>query len=190
MVLIKQCVWSFIGAGVLFVPVAASAQAVPSSFAGLPSTLKPNQTVIVTDVAGRRTKGAVLDLNEWFMTLRVGDRWAGGERRRFDKDRVTSIRRTDSIWNGLLIGFGAGVVASEVWRRSECGPGGYDSECSVIVSAVGWVTMVPAGAVAGALIDKFTGNRLVYGSNGRRTTVSLSPVVGRAQTSGVVSVRF
>src|SRR5687768_16623083 len=127
----KQCVWSIIAAGVLFVPVAASAQAVPSSFAVLPGTLEPNQTVIVTDVAGRRTKGVVLDLNESFVTLRVGDRWAGGERRRFDEGGVASIRRTDSIWNGLLIGLGAGLVASEVWRRSECGPRGYDNECSV-----------------------------------------------------------
>jgi hypothetical protein len=132
----------------------------------------------------------VLDLNESFMTLRVGDRWAGGERRRFDEGGVSSIRRTDSIWNGLLIGFGAGVVASEVWRRSECGPRGYDSECSVIVSAVGWVTMVPGGAVAGALIDKFTANRLVYRFNGPGTTFHLSPVVGRAKASVAVSVRF
>jgi hypothetical protein len=174
----------------LMKPVPAMAQAVPESFADLPNTLKPGQAVVVTDVGGCKTQGVVLDLNDSFMTLRLGDRWAAGQRVRFDEGRVTTIRRTDSIWNGLLIGLGAGVVASEVWRRSECGPRGYDSECSAIVTAVGWVTMVPAGAVTGALIDKFTGNRLVYRSRGSGMTLRLSPVIGPAQASAAVSVRF
>jgi hypothetical protein len=151
---------------------------------------RPLPTVVGADVAGRKTKGVVLDLNDSFLTLREGDRWAGAEERRFDENRVTSIRRTDSIWNGLLIGLGAGIAASEVWRYSECGPRGFDDECSVIVSAVGLVTMVPGGAVAGALIDKFTGNRLVYRASGSATTLRVSPVVGRAQASVAVSLRF
>ena len=162
----------------------------PSSFAALATTLRPGQTVVVTDAAGRKTKGVLLDLSDSFLTLRVGDRWADVEQRRFDESRITSIRRTDSIWNGLLIGLGTGIVASEVWRHSACGPRGFDDECSVIVSAVGLVTMVPAGAVAGALIDKFTGNRLVYRASGRATTLRVSPVVGRAQAGVAVSLRF
>src|SRR5688500_6008426 len=108
--LIKPCVWATVAA-LLCVPVPARAQAVPGSFADLPDTLKPGQTVVVTVVGGGKTQGVVLDLHDSFMTLRLGDRWAGGARIRFDEGRVTTIRRTDSIWNGLLIGLGAGVVA-------------------------------------------------------------------------------
>ena len=157
--LMKLRAWSAVAAAVLFMPVPARAQSAPSSFADLSATLEPGQTVVVTDLGGRRTRGDVLDLGDSFMTLRVRNGWGGEERRRFDESGVTSIRRADSIWNGLLIGLGVGVVASEVWRHSECGPRGYDTECSAIVSGVGVLTMVPAGAVAGAFIDKFIGTR-------------------------------
>lgn len=136
--------WAVAGA-MLLSPAAASAQALPGTFADLPRTLKPGQSVIVMEADGRKTKGDLLDLNDSFITVRVRDRWGAEERRRVDEAGVTSIRRTDAIWNGLFIGLGAGIVATEVWTRSSCGPRGSDRECSVIVTGVGWLTMVPVG---------------------------------------------
>jgi hypothetical protein len=185
----KHWAHSALTAAVLAFPSSAWAQSVPSKFADLASRLKTGQSVVVTEADGRKTRGDVIGLSDSLITLRVRDRWGSEERRQFDESAVNSIRRTDAIWNGLLIGLGAGFVATELWTRSECGPRGSDRECSVIVTALGWVTMVPGGAVAGALIDKFT-NRLVYRAGGAATTIQVAPVVGPARAGLAASVRF
>ena len=172
--------------GLLSAPMPAAGQDVVASFAGLSGSLRPGSEVIVTGADGRNTKGDLLDLTASSLTLRVRDRWGGETRRRFSEAEVVGIRRSDRVWNGLLIGLGAGIVAAEVWRHSECGPRGHDAECSAIVFGVGVFTMVPGGAAIGALVDKFT-NELVFAS---RPAVAVAPTVGRQHAGVALSLRF
>jgi hypothetical protein len=184
----KGCVRCGLIAAFILVPGLARAQGETSSFADVPGTLKLGQKVVVTDVEGRKTKGNIAEVNSSSLTLLVRDRWGTEQRRSFDQGAVTTIRRTDSIWNGLLIGAGAGFVATAVWTRHLCGP--RDEECSANVTAVGWVTMVPGGAAAGALIDRFIGNHLVYRAGDTQSTLRIAPLVGPKRSALSVSIAF
>jgi hypothetical protein len=57
----------------------------------------------------------------------------------------------DSIWNGLLIGAGAGAVGGYVWARHLCGTN--DSECFTISATAGVLGGVAIGAAVGAILD-------------------------------------
>lgn len=61
----------------------------------------------------------------------------------------------DSVWNGALIGAGLGAVGAWAFTRYNCGPAGYDDECTYIAAPVGAVTFVPGGAILGAVVDWF-----------------------------------
>jgi hypothetical protein len=181
--------WCSLGAALLLTPTVVLAQAPAATFAEMPRVLETGRTVVVTDSDGRRTKGRVAEITPSSLTLLVRDSWGMERRQLFPESGVRAINRSDSIWNGLLIGLGAGIVASEVFVRQNCGPRGHDDECAAIVTAIGVVTFVPGGATVGALIDKFTGNDLLYRA-GPRSTLSIAPIVGRATGGVAVSLRF
>jgi RsiW-degrading membrane proteinase PrsW (M82 family) len=94
-------------------------------------------------------------------------------------------RRGDSIWNGFLIGAGAGFAATEIWTYRMCGAN--DTECAAIVRSVGWLTMVPGGAVVGALIDKAVGQKLVHNGD---AALALAPVVAPRMQAVVGTISF
>lgn len=176
-------------AALLLAPATALAQVPSPNVDELARALQPGQEVIVRGADGHKTKGEVIDVNGSALTVVVRDWWGGGERRlRFEQPAIATIHRTDSVWNGLLIGFAAGVLSAEVWRYKECGARGYDDECSAIVSAVGYLTMVPGGVAIGGLIDRFT-NKLVYRAGGR-AALHVRPVVSPSEAAVAVSLRF
>jgi hypothetical protein len=164
----------------LMIPAAAAAQ--DPTFSGLEQRIKLKQQVVVTEVGGGKTRGDVVEMTPSSITLRFHDSVGAEQRRTFSPQTVHTIRRSDRLWNGLLLGLGAGILASEIWTYQACGPRGFDSECEVIVTMAGLTTLVPAGAAAGALIDKIIGNNLIYASKSR-LHVHVSPVVtpSRAQ---------
>ena len=161
-------------------PAGAAAQSEATSFDELQRMLKPGQQVVVTELDGRETKGAVTQVSADAVVLGA---------RTFSERTVLSVRRTDSVWNGLLIGLGAGIAANEVFVRSNCGPRGYDDECAAIATAVGMISFVPGGAVIGALIDKFTGNTRLYRTP-MRASLAIQPIVARNRTGLSLAVRF
>ena len=173
----------------LLTPMLAFAQTPATTFADVPRVLETGRKVVVTEADGRRTKGRVAEITPSSIALLVRDEWGTERRQVFSDGGIRTINRTDSVWNGLLIGLGAGIVASEVFVRQNCGPRGYDNECAAIVTAVGWVTFVPGGATVGALIDKFTGNDLLYRAVSG-STFSIAPIVGPTIGGVAVSLRF
>lgn len=74
-------------------------------------------------------------------------------------------KQIDSVWNGALIGAGAGVVGTWIFTRVNCGPRGYDNECSAIAELGGLALFVPSGAIAGAIIDRLINKTLPAGAN-------------------------
>ena len=136
--------WTFLA---LLAPALAHAQQPAESLDVLAQHGRPGQRIVVTDVDGNKIKGKLAAIDH----TSIGVRWHDGFAERthiFDKANVREVRKTDSIWNGLLIGLGAGFVATEVWVHQLCGPRGSDAECAAIVSGVGWMTLAPGGAAA------------------------------------------
>lgn len=171
----------------LFLATAAAAQSPAGSFDELEQRLERGQEVIVTDADGDRTKGRITEMSSAGFTLSVADGF--DERSRsFAAGTVASVHKTDPVWNGLLLGLGAGLAATELWVYDQCGGRGSDRECEVIVSLVGWTALGIGGAVGGALIDKFR-NTLVYRA-GSRTVVKVSPRVGPTRQAVAVSLSF
>jgi hypothetical protein len=84
----------------------------------------------------------------------------------------------DSLWNGTLIGLGAGLGSVAVLDAMFCdnGFGGCDFPwaASLLLGGI--------GAGAGAGID------FLIGSNERKTTVRLSPIIGRARQGVAASL--
>lgn len=169
-------------------PLAFAQQA--ASFADVPTMLRPHQRVVVTDRGGGKVRGTLVDVSSSAITLRVSDSLGAERLRTVQGGTVGSIRLADRLWNGLLIGAAVGFAATEVWRHNVCGPRDNDSECTAIATSVGWVSFVPAGALAGALIDKAIGNRLVYRATPTAPAVRLSPVIAPTAVGLTAAVRF
>jgi hypothetical protein len=176
---------------VVCLPSASLAQSSTDAgtFAGLQGVLKPRQQIVVTDIGGGRTRGDVISVDEELLTLRVADGFGHQSTRTFRQPSVASIRRSDRLWNGILIGMGAGFAAAEIWRYQLCGTRNMDDECAAIAAGVGLVSFVPGGAVVGALVDKAMGNHLVYRSD-RRATLQLAPVVTPMRQAIAATIRF
>lgn len=185
---IKHCL--LCGLALLFtvVPEIARAQTTATSFDALAGAVKPGQRVVVAAADGQKTKGDVVEITPSSITLLVNDKW-GAQRRRFDKGTVMTIRRSDRLWNGLLIGLGAGMLATEIFVRQNCGPRGYDDECAAIVAVVGVGTFVPGGAVIGALIDKSI-SKLVYQGGVIGSAIRITPQLAPTRAGVSLSVTF
>jgi hypothetical protein len=168
----------------------AVAQTEATSLDQLGPIVKPGQRLAIVDRSGAKTIGELIDVTDSAITISERDKWGTQHRRRFEQSTVQTIRKSDRLWNGLLIGAAAGFVASEVWTRQLCGPRGSDDECAAIVTAVGWVTMVPAGAVTGVLIDKFIGNTLLFRAPPTRANVAVTAVLRPSVRGVTLSVGF
>jgi hypothetical protein len=170
-------------------PAAAAGQEA-ATFAEVQHLLRPKQQVVVTDVTGEKTRGDVLSVDASSISVRLRDEYGLARTRRFEPDRIATIRRSDRLWNGILFGVGAGFVAVELWRNHVCGPREPNDECSIIVQGAGLVLFVPSGAVAGALIDKFVGNTIVYRGPGAGIALRIAPQVTPSRAAIQASLTF
>jgi hypothetical protein len=86
-------------------PSTAQAQIVARSFDELQQILKVDETIVITDESGRQTKGKVAGVSAASLTILTP------EKQIFLERGVAQISRTDSLWNGALIGAGVGAAA-------------------------------------------------------------------------------
>lgn len=162
---------------------AASAQVSRPIAAGLDGVLVPGRTVWITDSAGREEEMRVVGVSGEVVTATA----AGGEVRSVrqgDVRRVT-VRESDPLWNGALIGAGVAVAsglllcrASEPWRncRDDVGP-------MVRIGAI--------GAGIGIGIDALIrGRRTVYDAAPAGARIDAAPVIARGTAGLRVAVTF
>jgi hypothetical protein len=137
-------------------PISASAQDLADeSLDQIQRMLKPNQVIRVTDASGKTIEGRISELSETTLALLVEPSWRSkGGVRSVPRDAIAAIRKPDGLENGLLIGLAAGIAANYVFVRANCGPPGYDPECSANVGKVGVPVFVPIGVAVGMLVDK------------------------------------
>jgi hypothetical protein len=94
----------------------------------------------------------------------------------------------DPLWNGILIGAGAGALYGMVIAPPQfCGHN--DPECAAIVRVAIGLPSIGAGAGIGALVDYFIGRRhpATVASFQR---LRLIPIAGRGVRGAQASVRF
>jgi hypothetical protein len=160
----------------LTVPLIASAQPA-QTLDDMARKVRPGQTVVVTDTSGARIHGRLLDVSPSEMVVD-----ADGTRR-VEASAIAKVQRTDSVWNGLLIGAAAGGVVAMLGISETRGSD------SVYVWGYGMSWALPAaGATVGALLDKAV-TATIYVAPAR-TTGGSSPGPGAGQLAVHVAWRF
>lgn len=168
----------------VFVPGFCAAQSPlgAGTFGDLPGKVRIGNVVIVTDTAGRQVRGKVAEVSSVSLVILTRDQnrtWAN--RQSFTPPDVREIKRTGSLWNGLLIGFGAGAI-----------PGLLVEDCTGCASA-GEVAMLfgGIGAGIGLGIDAAFGPKRVYRAPAAgRSAVTFVPVLGATRKGALLAVRF
>jgi hypothetical protein len=102
----------------------------------------------------------------------------------------SSAPRSDSLWNGLLIGAVAGGLGGFVFApHMLCGSN--DTECSTIVKVAIGLPAFAGGIITGGLIDKFNNQgHSVWTSGSGLKEVTLGPVMGPGASGVRVGLRF
>ncbi len=100
----------------------------------------------------------------------------------------TGTGQGDPLWNGILIGAGAGALYGMVIAPPQfCGHN--DPECAAIVRVVIGLPSIGAGAGIGALVDYFIG-RQHPASAATTHRLRLIPIAGRGVRGVQARVRF
>jgi hypothetical protein len=177
--------WTGSLAMALLLPAVAAAQ--PSGDPAMNGHVKVGQHVVVTGFDGDRVKGRVMNVDGAALIMLVDE---GFDRRAVTvpTSTIATIRKSDSLLNGFLIGLGSGLVGGEVWIYSMCGPPGYDTECRSIATPIGWAAFGGGGAVIGTLIDKFS-TKLLYSASSN-ASLHVQPLLGRQVQGLRVSLTF
>ena len=166
-----------------FAPAAAAAQTAVQSFADLQPILAAGQKIVVIGVDGRKTRGTVVSLAGGQLEISEPRAFRRAERRVIGEDSIRRIDRQDSDWNGILIGAGAGALGIlGLLRLPACNRPDNWSRALFIEAAV------PIGMVIGGAIDHAITMPVYVAS--RRTAVTLSPWVTRAQVGLMARVSF
>ena len=164
----------------------ASAQQVATTFEELRRLVTPGETIYVTDARGAVSKGKLAGLSAGSLQLKV-DRGGGAPPVSLPESDVNNIavRRSDPLWNGMLIGFASGAVPVAL-----IGAGASASAGEVIGVTAGYGCI---GLLTGLLIDvlnKETVPIYVHPHVPRSTRLHIS-AVGSSSGAGVrVSVGF
>ena len=148
--------------------------------------LKPSQMVVVTDQMRRETTGTVSALSASSLTLAED----GEARRTFSEDAVYTIRRTDPLGNGTLIGAVIGA-APAIALLGSCGGSPEAAGPCKAAALLGLVIAVPMGALLGRAADRAIGNQEVYYRRPPQTSrIAISPWFKGNQKGVVAQVRF
>ena len=166
---------------VTMLPVApARAQQVAITFDELRTLVTPGETIYVTDARGAVSKGRLAGLSAGSLQLQR-DRDAFAPPVNLSESDVNNIavRRSDPLWNGMLIGFASGAVPVAV-----IGAGASASAGEVAAVTAGYGAI---GLLTGLLIDSLNKEKVtvyVHGPAPRSTRLQVS-LLGSTSRIGV-----
>lgn len=184
----------------LAVPVQVSAQAVATSFEELRALVKPDDIVYVTEASGRKTKGRLGELSTSSLELLVRQTGPDGRETFVPQARLSEgdvrqivLQRSDSLWNGTLIGLAPGATIGTVFLFTGGGCDCYTvaSRASLAGGIFLWVGGI--GAAIGAAVDALITERttVYYRAPGQRfSSVQVSPLLSKSGAGIQMSVRF
>ena len=161
-------------------PATARAQT-PTSLDGLGHHLL-GDTIFVTDDSGRQTRGRVVDVSASHLVLSTPDRL------RVERFTITEIRRPDRLWNGLAIGFAAGLLPGAFLGHLSC----EDSDTCTSGPIAGALVIGGLGAAIGVGIDELRKRPgpVIYSATPHTARISMSPVLARGRHGVRVGIRF
>jgi len=156
---------------------------VARSFEELIGIVKADETVIVTDMNGRRVKGALTAVDKDSLSLAMDDRT-----QTFARSEVSTVRVTDGLGNGALIGAGAGL-GTALGILAIVGSGdGYVLPSAKVGAPV---LLLGMGTLVGVLVDRaHEGGRVLYVSVGQTARLIVSPLFGKDRQGVLVFVHF
>jgi hypothetical protein len=170
--------WYLAGMSAAFAILASSsvaAQTVARSFEELGHVLKKGQTVIVIDTSGRETKGKVADASSTSLVVLNPQSQTFGER------EVREVRASDSLWNGALIGAGAGTALA-MWD--------YLIDPSEPGNGIIFTVSIGLGTAIGAGIDAWLSRGILYRSPQGISHLTISPFATTSRKGVLLSIRF
>ena len=165
----------------------AAAQTSAGAFSDLSGSLKRGRTVSVTDDAGRKVEGRLIDVSTTSLKLRVD-----GKEETLPQSRVQRVAERRHMTGrysliGLALGAGIGVIAGL----------GTDTDCFGCLSrgdTTAAATMVfgGLGAGVGAVVGRFVAReRVVYRADPRQAlTMTIVPLTSARGTGVLATVRF
>jgi hypothetical protein len=172
-----------VAAAVALLPASAEAQEMARRFEELKGIVKAEETVVVTDMNGRRIKGALTAVDEDWLSVA-----ADGRTQTFARSEVTTLRVAEGLGNGALIGAGTGLGAA-LGILAIVGFGDGYVLPSAKVGAPFLLTGV--GALVGALLDRaHEGGRVLYASPGQTSGLVVSPLLGKHRQGVLVFAHF
>jgi len=157
--------------------IAACAQRRPAeSWPEAVRRLEPGAPVAVTDTAGTEVRGKVAAVSDASLTLNVAQ-----ESRQFDFKDVRQVRRDgDSLWNGLAIGAGFGLVGAGL-PDNRCSGQPLKCDDKQIPERI---TFFVVATAAGVGIDALKRDRRILYASLPRVTLRIFPAFG-PQLKGV-----
>lgn len=164
-------------------PASAQAQPMACSFEDLAGLVKVETTVIVTDMKGRRVKGALSAVDHDSISLVLD-----GRRLTFARSEVATVRMVDGLLNGSLIGASAGAGAALGILAIVGSRDGYILPSAKVGAPV---LLTGVGALVGALMDRaHDGGRVLYLSPAQTPGIVVSPFLGAHRQGVRVSIYF
>ena len=188
-----------LGSMALLLAAPVRAQQVATSFEELQALVKPGDTIYVTDAGGVTIKGKLAGLSTSSLELLVR-RDASVPPLGLSQRNVNHIvlERSDSLWNGALIGLAAGAIPAVLiglaaTRETYCGT----NLCSRAapageIAGVG-LGLGGIGFVAGLLIDVLNKEQVtiyVHAPGQRSSAVRISPLLSKSVAGVQMSVPF
>lgn len=164
----------------------ARAQDVASSFGELSGKVKVAKTVSVTDDAGRKVKGKLVELSPTSLTLLDGQ-----DRQTFEAGKVLELSAVHrETGKGALAGLGFGALGGAVLMLASCGDCG---EYAAPFAMVGAVLFGGIGAGVGAAVGAGrTHEQVLYRAPAAATAsrFTVTPLISMRGTGAAVALRF
>ena len=154
-----------------------------TSFDRLWLLVNQGDRITVTDDAGQRLQGRIVDLSPSTLSLQVN-----GVRHDLNESDVSVIRQRqrDSLKNGAIIGSVSAAVVATILMADDCVWTCYPATAALITSIFG-----AAGAGIGVGVDALVeGSQVVYRARRSARRLSVAPLLSRNRRGLSVSLEF
>jgi len=167
----------------LILPARVEAQEVADSLTDVQRLIKIGDTIYVTNTAGATIKGTLAGLSDSALQLQVV-RDSGVPLTLPERDvNNIAVKRSDSLWNGMLIGFAVGSVPVALL--------GLGCVCTAedVAGAAGGYGAI--GLLTGLLIDTLNKETAtIYVQPQRSSGIRISPLLSKSAAGVRMSVGF
>jgi len=164
----------------LLLAAPVEAQQIATSFGDLHGLVRTGETIYVTDARGTTIKGKLTELSAAALEVRRN----GSAPLRLSEREINNIavERSDPLWNGMLIGFGAASIPVALIGLGSSAPGG---EVAAVAGGYGLI-----GLLTGLLVDTLNKDTATIYVHAPGPDVGVSPFMSKSGTGVQMFIRF